>query len=122
SRGVIDPKLLRDDADGLRAAQRRRGEPAELIDELIAADERRRASIANFEAVRAEQKNIGKQIAQAAGDHKQQLLDRTKGLSEEVKEAEAAQNRANDDFVALMKTLPNPASEQAPAGDEDDFA
>lgn len=119
---MIDPKLLRDDAEGLRAAQRRRGEPAELIDDLIVADERRRASIADYEAARAEQKNIGKQIAQSAGDEKQQLLDRTKSLSDEVKEAEAAQQRAGDDFVALMKTLPNPASPEAPAGDEDDFS
>src|SRR5699024_1707847 len=121
SGGVIDPKLWRDAAEGLRAAQRRRGEPAELIDDLIGADERRRASIADYEAARAEQKNIGKQIAQSAGDEKQQLLDRTKSLSDEVKEAEAAQQRAGDDFVALMKTLPNPASPEAPAGDEDDF-
>jgi seryl-tRNA synthetase len=118
---VIDPRLLRDDPDALRAAQRRRGEPTELIDELVAADERRRSSIAAFESVRSEQKNVGKLIAQAQGDEKQALLAQTKELSAQVKEAEAAQNEAAEAFDALLRALPNPASEEAPEGGEDDF-
>lgn len=118
---MIDRKLLRDDADNLRAAQQRRGEPTELIDELITADERRRSSIADFEALRAEQKHLGTQVAGAAGDEKQRLLARTKQLSATVKEAEEHQQEATDAFTALMKTLPNPASDQAPAGGEDNF-
>ena len=118
---MIDPRLLRDDPDSLRAAQRRRGEPAELVDDLVAADERRRTSIAAFESVRSEQKNIGKQIAQADGEEKQALLAQTKSLSAQVKEAEAAQNEAAEAFDALLRALPNPASEEAPEGGEDDF-
>jgi seryl-tRNA synthetase len=118
---VIDPRLLRDDPDALRAAQRRRGEPTELVDDLVAADEGRRSSIAAFESVRAEQKNVGKQIAEAGGEEKQALLAQTKALSAQVKEAEAAQNAAAEAFDALLRSLPNPASEEAPAGGEDDF-
>ncbi|MGA9102765.1 serine--tRNA ligase [Aeromicrobium sp.] len=118
---MIDPRLLRDDPDSLRAAQRRRGEPAELVDDLVAADERRRTSIAAFESVRSEQKNIGKRIAQADDEEKQALLAQTKTLSAQVKEAEAAQNEAAEAFDALLRALPNPASEEAPEGGEDDF-
>ena len=118
---MIDPRLLRDDPDALRAAQRRRGEPTELVDDLVAADERRRSAIAAFESVRAEQKSVGKQIARADGDEKQTLLEQTKSLSAQVKEAEAAQNEAAEAFDALLRTLPNPASEEAPGGGEDDF-
>jgi seryl-tRNA synthetase len=118
---VIDPRLLRDDPDALRAAQRRRGEPTELVDDLVAADERRRSSIAAFESVRAEQKTVGKQIAQADGEEKQALLAQTKALSGQVKESEAAQNEAAEAFDALLRALPNPASEEAPEGGEDDF-
>jgi seryl-tRNA synthetase len=118
---VIDPRLLRDDPDALRAAQRRRGEPAELVDDLVAADERRRSSIAAFESVRSEQKNVGRLIAKAQGDEKQALLTQTKELSAQVKAAEAAQNEAAEAFDALLRALPNPASEEAPEGGEDDF-
>ncbi|MGH3474157.1 MAG: serine--tRNA ligase [Aeromicrobium sp.] len=118
---MIDPRLLRDDPDALRAAQRRRGEPAELVDDLVAADERRRSSIAAFESVRSEQKNVGKLIAQAQGDEKQALLAQTKELSTQVKAAEAAQIEAGQAFDTLLRALPNPASEEAPEGGEDDF-
>ena len=118
---MIDPRLLRDEPDALRAAQSRRGEPTELVDELVAADERRRSTIAAFESVRSEQKSIGKQIAQAQGEEKQALLERTKTLSAQVKEAEAAQAEAGQAFDVLLRALPNPASEEAPVGGEDDF-
>ncbi len=118
---MIDPRLLRDDPDALRAAQRRRGAPTELVDDLVAADERRRSSIAAFESVRAEQKTVGKQIAQADSEEKQALLAQTKALSAQVKQAEATQNEATEAFDALLKALPNPASEEAPEGGENDF-
>jgi seryl-tRNA synthetase len=118
---VIDPRLLRDDPDALRAAQRRRGESPELVDDLVAADERRRSTIAAFEAVRSEQKTAGKFIARAQGDEKQALLAKTKQLSVQVKEAEAEQAEAAEAFDALLRSLPNPASEEAPEGGEDDF-
>ena len=118
---MIDPRLLRDDPDALRAAQRRRGEPTELVDDLVAADERRRSSIAAFESVRAEQKNVGKLIPRAEGEGKQALLTQTKELSAQVKAAEAAQVEAGQAFDTLLRALPNPASEEAPEGGEDDF-
>src|SRR5947208_2530389 len=56
---MIDPRLLRDDPESLRVAQRRRGEPTQPVDEAVAADERRRAAIAAVEKLRAEQKAGG---------------------------------------------------------------
>jgi seryl-tRNA synthetase len=118
---VIDARILRDDPDAVRAAQQRRGLPTDIVDELVDADEKRRSSIAAFEAVRGEQKNLGKLIPKAQGDEKQQLLARTKELSQQVKDAEAAQADAAEAFERLMKTLPNLASVEAPQGGEDDF-
>jgi seryl-tRNA synthetase len=118
---VIDPRLLRDDPDSLRAAQRRRGEPVERVDAAVAADEARRAAIVEFESLRAEQKAVGGQIAKAQGDEKQALLAQTKVLSEQVKTAEAAEREASAAFTEAVKALPNPASEEAPEGGEDDY-
>ena len=119
--GVIDARLLRDDPDRIRAAQRRRRESEEIVDRLQDADERRRTSIAAYERLRAEQKQLGKQVAQAAGDERAALLARTKELSADVKTAEAAQGTADDEFRTLMAALPNLADEQSPPGGEDDF-
>jgi seryl-tRNA synthetase len=50
---VIDLRILRDDPDRVRAAQAKRGAPPELVDRLLDADRRRRASIADYERLRA---------------------------------------------------------------------
>ncbi|GAA0331957.1 serine--tRNA ligase [Micropruina glycogenica] len=118
---MIDPKLLRTDPDALRAAQEARGESSELVDQLIAADEQRRSSIAAFENLRAEQKTIGKDVARAKGDDKVALIARTKTLSAQVKAAEAAAAEAGATFDELMLAMPNPVFADVPRGGEDDF-
>ncbi|WP_028709742.1 serine--tRNA ligase [Propionicicella superfundia] len=118
---MIDPKLLRTDPDRLRRAQQARGESVELVDDLIAADEARRAAVTSFETLRAGQKDLGKQVSRASGDEKQELLGRTKRLAAEVKEAEAAAAGADAAFTELMLTLPNPVFDDVPRGGEDDF-
>lgn len=118
---MIDPRLLREDPDLLRAAQTKRGLSASVVDEALAADEARRRSINAFEELRAEQKGLGKQVAQAQGEEKAALLERTKALSAEVKTAEAAQHEAEETYRRILSTIPNPAAEAAPAGGEDDF-
>jgi seryl-tRNA synthetase len=92
-----------------------------VVDDALAADERRRASIAEYEALRAAQKQLGKQIPQATGEEKQALLARTKTLSADVKKAEAAQTEAAEAYRDCLMSIPNPAAEEAPAGGEDDY-
>ena len=60
---MIDPRLLRDDPDRIRAAQAKRGLSADVVDRALAADEARRGAIAAYEARRAEQKAMGKDVA-----------------------------------------------------------
>ena len=118
---MIDPRLLRDDPDRIRTAQAKRGLSADVVDQALAADERRRSAIVEFERLRAEQKQLGAQIPKAQGEEKQRLLARTKELSAAVKKAEQAQGEAEASFRAAMTTIPNPAADEAPAGGEDDF-
>jgi len=118
---VIDPRIIRDQPDRVRAAQAKRGLSDAVVDEALAADGRRRQAIAEFEAKRAEQKSLGKQIPQAQGDEKQALLARTKELAAEVKAAEAAQSEAEEAWQAAVLSIPNLAHDDAPAGGEDDY-
>jgi seryl-tRNA synthetase len=118
---VIDAKLLRENPDVVRAALTKRGESTDLVDQVLAADGDRRSSIAAFESLRAEQKGLGKQVAQAKGDERTALLERTKTLSAEVKATEAAANEAEARFDQLSRELPNLVSDEAPVGGEKDF-
>jgi seryl-tRNA synthetase len=118
---MIDPKVLRDDPDRVRAAQAKRGLSDDVVDTALAADAARRKAIAEFEAKRAEQKQLGKLIPQAHGEEKQELLARTKTLAADVKAAEAAQAAAEEAWQAAVMSIPNIAADEAPAGGEDDY-
>ncbi len=118
---MIDPRLLREDPDRLRAAQAKRGLSSDVVDEALAADRARRDAIASFESQRAEQKQIGKLVAQAAGPEKQALVAQVRELSAAVKAAEAAQTEAEQRWHDALYAIPNPAAEEAPAGGEEDF-
>lgn len=118
---MIDPRLLREDPDRLRAAQAKRGLSSDVVDEALAADRARRDAIASFESQRAEQKQIGKLVARTAGPEKQALVAQVRELSAAVKAAEAAQTEAEQRWHDALYAIPNPAAEEAPAGGEEDF-
>ena len=91
-----------------------------MVDAVLEADTRWRESTTAFEAKRAEQKSFGKQVAQAQGEQKQELLAQVKELAAEVKrlEGETAEQLATRD--RLLRSIPN-LSDGAPEGLEEDF-
>jgi seryl-tRNA synthetase len=118
---VIDLKLLRDQPDTVRASQRARGEDESLVDAVLDADARRRASLLGFEGRRAEQKAFGKQVAAAKGDEKAALVAQAKQLAEQVKGLQAEADAAQAELDALLWRIPNVVVEGVPVGGEDDF-
>ncbi len=118
---MIDPRLLRDDPDLIRASQEKRGLSPSVVDDALEADTARRAAIADFEQLRAEQKQLGKLIAQAQGDEKLELLTRTKRLAADVKAAEGTQGEAEQGWRDAIYAIPSVAAAEAPAGGEDDY-
>ncbi len=118
---MIDLRLLREDPDRVRASQRARGESETAVDTLLSADESRRAAVAAFEALRAEQNQLGKQMPKARGDERAALLARTKELSALVKAAQAEADAAEAGLRAAQLAVPNIVEDGAPAGGEDDY-
>ena len=118
---MIDVKMLRLDPDRVRASQRARGESESLVDDLIKADEARRNAIASFEELRAEQKALGKRVAQAKGEERTALLSLTKELADMVKKAEATQNEISLAFDQMLRQLGNLVFTDVPPGGEDDY-
>ncbi|WP_049557984.1 serine--tRNA ligase [Nonomuraea sp. SBT364] len=118
---MIDLRTLREDPDRLRASQRARGEDDSVVDTLLALDERRRSALTSFEAMRAEQKSMGKSVSKAQGEEKAELLQRAKELASQVKSAEAEAEKLAGELDAVMQTVPNIVEEAAPHGGEDDY-
>ncbi|TPX02803.1 serine--tRNA ligase, partial [Schumannella luteola] len=118
---MIDPVLLRETPDVVRASQERRGASVELVDEAIAADAARRAAISGFETLRAEQNAFGKQVAQAPKDEKAALVAQAQELAARVKNAQSVASDAEARFAEVAGAIPNIVLDGVPAGGEDDF-
>ncbi|WP_306514873.1 serine--tRNA ligase [Corynebacterium sp.] len=117
---MIDLKLLRENPDLVRQSQRTRGEDPQLVDELLAADEKRRRAISAADELRAEQKAFGKKIGQASAEERPALLEGSSELKLKVKQAEEEQKAAEAEVTAIQYRLSN-IVEGAPAGGEEDF-
>jgi seryl-tRNA synthetase len=92
-----------------------------VVDDLLAADEARRSAVAEFEALRGEQKQLGKLMPKAVGDERASLLTRTKELSAQVKAAETTVVEAEAALRAAQFAVPNVIEDGVPPGGEDDF-
>ena len=118
---MIDPQLLRDEPDVIKASQAARGASVEVVDQAVAADAARRSAITSFEALRAEQNAFGKTVAKAPKDEKAALVQQAQALAAKVKEAQATVTAAEDTFNSVVRAIPNVVLPDVPAGGEDDF-
>lgn len=117
---MLDIKLIRTDPEAVKAAIRRRGEPTSAIDEAAELDQRVRAIGTERDDIRAEVKQISKQVgalhkagkadeAAALQTKSRDLGDREKALSDEADELAAA-------IRSLLLNLSNMPAPEAPDG------
>ena len=118
---MIDPQLLRDNPDLVRRSQESRGASVALVDDAVAADAARRASITEFERLRAEQNAFGKQVAAAPKEEKAALVAQAQDLAASVKTAQQAVTDAEAAFARIVGALGNIPIDGVPAGGEDDW-
>ena len=118
---MLDIRDLRADPDRARQSQQARGADPSAVDAVLSADTRHREALSAFEAARAEQKSFGKQVAQAQGEEKQELLAQVKELAVRVKTLDAEANAAAGERDNAMQQIGNLIIDGVPAGGEDDF-
>jgi seryl-tRNA synthetase len=104
---VIALRAARADAERYRAALARKG-AAEVFDELLAADARKRELQTQVEELRARSKPKGKPTPEQ--------LEELKALKERLQPHEAELTEAEDRLRALHDRVPNPPAEDTPDG------
>lgn len=119
---MIDAALLRTAPDRVKSSQAARGESVELVDEALAADTSRRAALAAFETLRAEQNAHAKLVGRAPAEERGALLAAAQELAAKVKSAEQAARDAEETFTALAGQLGNVIIDGVPVGGEDNWA
>jgi len=118
---MIDIKFLRENPDVVRLSQKGRGENVDLVDQILAIDEVKRAAISEFEALRQEQNAHSKSVGAAKGDEKAALLANAKELADKVKAADSKRSEIEERAKALLLQLSNLLDTAAPIGGEEDF-
>ncbi len=117
---MIDIRALRDDPHGVKAALARRGVEASEVDAVFQADVAHRARVASAEAMRAEVKELSRQVGQAkkAGDDARadELSARSRRLGEEERAAAAEADALYEKVRTGLLYLPNIPAEDAPDG------
>jgi seryl-tRNA synthetase len=117
---VIDLRLVREHPDVVRASQRARGADESLVDQLLSADEARRAAVGRADTLRGEQKAASQAVAKASKEDRPALLERAKALAADVKKAEEAQRAADAALRTAHLAVPNVVHDGVPPGGEDD--
>lgn len=132
---MLDPRVVRSDPDAVRASQRARGGDEAIVDRFVDLDARRRDAIGQYEALRAEQKQLGKRIGPAQGALKRadeaarpeaqaaldELLATAAALAARVKEAESTSADVQAELDAVALQFDNLVDPSAPVGAEEDF-
>jgi seryl-tRNA synthetase len=118
---VIDPALLRENPDAIKASQRARGADESLVDDAANADVAWRKALLEFENLRAEQNAASKLVAAAPKEEKAALVASMQELSARVKAADAAAAEAQAALDEVLWKIENVVIEGVPGGGEDDY-
>ena len=118
---MIDPALLRENPDAIKASQRARGADESLVDDAANADVAWRKALLEFENLRAEQNAASKLVAAAPKEEKAALVASMQELSARVKAADAAAAEAQTALDEVLWKIENVVADGVPAGGEDDY-
>ena len=116
---MIDIKLLRSNPDFVKAAVKKREmDLDDVIDEILALDQKRREVTGKVESMKAEQNADSKQIPQIkkAGGDASELMARMKALSEQIKTAGEELAGIEEEQKSKLLCLPNLPDEDVVAG------
>jgi seryl-tRNA synthetase len=117
---MLDLKYIRDNPDRVREAVLAKNTPAALVDELLAHDARRRAIIAEVEALKHERNVISQQIAAAkkAGQDAAAAMAQGKAISDKAQALDAELRDVEEKQRQIQLRIPNIPHATTPIGDE----
>ena len=116
---MLDPALIRDHFDDIRARLETRGAGTrEAVDRLATLDKERRAALPTVENLKRDRNQAGEQIAKAkrAGEDASALLEANKARAEEIKRLDASLETIEAERQQLMMRLPNVPHASVPVG------
>lgn len=118
---MIDPNLLRENPEAIKASQRARGNDEAIVDEAAQADTTWRKKLQEYETLRAEQNAAAKLVGSASKEERPALIAAGQVLADKVKASLEIANAAEARLNELMWKIENVVLEEVPAGGEENF-
>jgi seryl-tRNA synthetase len=115
---MLDPAILKDNIEDLKLNISRRDLKIDL-NLLISLNDERKSLRFDAEQKRSQQKELGKQIANADENEKEELLNNASELSNEVKLLFEEVDKKDEEFLNLWIKIPNLISKTSPDGKSD---
>lgn len=118
---MLDIRRIRSETDAIKANLTKRGEDTSKIDALLAIDEKRRQYLVESESTKAEQNQLGRNIANAkkTGQDASALLAQSHLLKQAFETAQEELRNLEEQQEALLSRLPNLVLDDVPAGGEE---
>ena len=116
---MLDPAILKDNLEVLVSNISRRNLEID-VNHLISLNEERKSLRFNAEQKRSQQKELGKEIANADENGKEELLNKASELSNEVKLLFEQVDKKDEEFLNLWIKIPNLISKTSPDGKSDE--
>lgn len=119
---MLDVKIIRDEPEVLKEMLQKRGRDASVVDEAVEYDRRRRQSIMEADAKKAERNSVSKEL----GEKKRQGQDisaesaRMKDVSAQIKALDQDISACDEALKAILEQLPNFPHSSVPEGMTED--
>jgi len=118
----LDINTFRTNIELVRESQRRRFKPQEIIDEIVAKDERWRSLTGAIDDTKAKRNKIQKDVAtkMKAKEPADELVAQIKAIGEEVLLLEAEQKELRVQVDKLLNKVGNLVADDVPVGQDED--
>lgn len=119
---MLDIRMLREDADGVKARLKTRGGDAwERVDEVLACDESRRAGETERQALQNERNTVSKEIGirKKDGEDTSDIETRVRGIGEQIKFIGETTDAADERQRDLLLGIPNLPHADCPVGSDE---
>ncbi len=113
---MLDLKRIREQPERFKAGLRKRGRDPQAIDEVLAADLRRRQLLTEIEKSRAHQNQASSEIPKLTGQARDARIAEMRELSARIKALEPELGQVEKNLDELIRALPNQPDDTVPEG------
>lgn len=115
---MLDIKYIREHPEEVQEALKKR-DPNIDIGKVLELDEKRRALIKEVDDLRANQNEAADRIANLQRDERKSAIEESRQLKARLEELESEMKAAEEEFNALMYSLPNIPHPEVPVGKDE---